>query len=196
MKIKKALFIFLVGLLFAIPCLSLYLMRNPDSLLSYGLFSVGIKIFEPSYMEKREGEKLIDGFESYASPTQVRASAPSTFSWSTTGKSNTDQDGVRPPDNSFSMSLKDYQYKGSTGELCLAFLNDRLMICSFYPVDVEEFKKTLTKDLKVTFIKGSRVKISRNIRLLYYIDYTNRHYFRWEDKRLKRESTALMMRYY
>ena len=192
MKIKRTIVVFLAGSLAIIFLLISYMVRNPDSLLSLAL---DINIFEPSYLEKKVGEKLINGFESYTSSAQVRASIPSNFFWQVTGNSSLDQDDTRPPYNILSVSLKGYQYKGYTGELVLVFFNDRLMQCIFYPMDIEGFKKVLTKNLKVKIIQGSKIKISKNVRLLHYIDYKNRPYFSWEDNRLIQENSAWIMRY-
>lgn len=195
MKLKRTLVVFLAGSLAITIFLFFYLVRNPNSTLSFVLHGFGIKIFEPSYLEKKAGEKLIDGFESYASSTQVRNSIPSKFLWQVTNNSSLERDDTRPPYNWLSVSLKSYQYKGYTGELVLNFFNDRLMSCVFCPADVEGFKNDLAEDLKVNIIQGSEIKISKNVRLLHYIDYKDCPYFRWEDNRLSNEVSAWLLRY-
>ncbi|MBW8000657.1 MAG: hypothetical protein FVQ80_01370 [Planctomycetes bacterium] len=192
MKNKKALVIFLVGLLATIFCVISYVMRNPDSILSYGL---NIKFLEPSYLEKKVGEKLFDEFESYKSSSQIKASIPDNYLWQVIEDSNSAINDTRPPCNGPVVSLKSYRYNGYSGELVLVFFNDRLMRCVFYPEDVERFEKFLIKNLKIKKLFGKKVSISRNIRLSYHVDYKNRPYFSWEDKRLQKEEDAWIMRY-
>ncbi|MCK5564670.1 MAG: hypothetical protein KAJ07_05445 [Planctomycetes bacterium] len=192
MKNKRNIIKFFVFAVAIISLLISYIVINPNSLLSYAL---RFKVLEPSYLDRKAGETLIDGFQSYSSLAQVKAAMPDHFVYEVAEKSVLDKGDTRPPFDFLSLSIKDYQHKGYAGELVLSFFNDRLMQCIFYPVDVEGFEKVLTKDLKMKVTKEDERKISGNVNLWHYIDYEGRPYFRWVDKRLEKENDAWIMRY-
>ena len=112
---------------------------------AYLLFSVGVRIFEPSYIERRAGIVLLEDFVSYSTVSEVEGKLKAKeVHWRRVpeGIPNLNSSS-RPPFFEHRIDLEDYRHLGFCGQLSLWFLNDRLRAVLFYPADFDGYSKAV-----------------------------------------------------
>lgn len=83
---------------------------------------------EPTFVEvKTDRAKLVDGIESYLSPSQFRQYASSRSLLIASEEKDFSDVGKRPPFNFLTLVIDEYDQQGFRGELRITFFNDRLM---------------------------------------------------------------------
>ena len=185
-----------------IPLLLLYLGgkyvgRHPASIPSLVLHDMGIRIFEPTFMEREPGEELIDGFFSYQPMSETKKIlAGRGLKWTESGTpERRRRAGSTPPNDGYSITIREYSHMGYSGELMISFFNDRLSDIWFFPKDRDGYLKALMAAKKTSFGKRDQFYTSRHIRVWYYTDGGGRRYVGWADTRLQEEEEAWIMRY-
>jgi hypothetical protein len=132
--------------------------------------------------------ELIDGFQSYQSIEKVKQFLESkSISWEVIEDSKLRDDDKRPPFNIYTVSIKNYNYLGCSGELLLHFFNNRLMSTVFYPKDIEGFLDTLKRIKKISFENGHEATISPYTKVTTYTDFKGHKYVGWVDSLLIEE---------
>jgi hypothetical protein len=129
---------------------------------------------------------LIDGFNSYSSIKSVEDSCRSLFSWEVIRNYNHDKKDKRSPIHIYSIKISNYVSLKQSGELELSFFNDRLMQTIFYPTDYQQYLMRLKSNGIDLLTKKDR-SISKNVNVRSAIDYKNKFYILWIDKRLEKQ---------
>jgi hypothetical protein len=180
---------------------SLHVRAHPDSIGAYMLFSIGIRVFEPSYTERQPGITLIGDFVSYSAVSEIETILKAAgISW--TRSPDTAPDPRRPPFAEHQIVIAVYTHLGCQGELHLDFLNDRLESVLFYPIDFDKYTKAVeTMEGKALqrpsamenqiWIEAGRRKIAVGTELMD----KKRRFVGWFDPRFEKEVNAWIMRY-
>jgi hypothetical protein len=166
--------------------------QNPKPFLSYCLYYLHVRIFEPSYTEIKEGRELIEGFKSYESTEEVIKHLQS---------KNLNPEWTSLPGDknllhgSSAILVKPYTDLGHTGQLWLTFLNNRLMLVGFYPDEIQSYLTSLEKSRGIFLRKTSEFKLPPDVTVK--IDFalqSKTPFVKWADDRLDDEWTAWNMR--
>lgn len=169
-----------------------YIRQNPTSFLSFSLYELHIRVFEPSYTETKEGRQLIEGYKSYESAEDVIKYLQS--------KNLNPEWASLPGDKnllhgSSAILVKPYTDLGHTGQLWLTFLNNRLVKVGFCPDEIQSYLTSLEKSRNIFLRKTSGFKLSPDVTVKIDFALQSRLPFvRWTDDRLDDEWTAWHMR--
>ena len=134
----------------------------------------------------RAPTELIDGLQSYTSPSSLRASFPGTVDWRVIEDSKLPSDDPRPRFDILVVSVP-WKYSGYSGELHLHFVNELLDATWFYPDEPEDFFRSTPLELPSN--------ISRRTRIYRGTSYDGREYIAWEDTALAEEQRAWIRRF-
>ncbi|MCA1791647.1 MAG: hypothetical protein LC667_17885 [Thioalkalivibrio sp.] len=89
----------------------------------------------------------------------------------------------RPPFHIRRVSLLDYDHLGTRGELVLEFFNDRLMSTRFYPVDLAGYLRRLQAEVP-SLTSDTAAELPPYTKVRIGVDYWDRGFVVWEDRRL------------
>jgi len=141
-----------------------------------------------------DGTGLIDTIKSYQSINEFKGFlSRRSFRW----EESEDQPSPkgRPPFNMHTITIKNYVHLGFSGELDIAFFNNRLISTRFYPTDPEKYIEVLGEVAGIRFDSAQEAKLLRHTRVRFGIDYKGRKYVDWSDFRLDKEVELWIKRY-
>lgn len=185
---------------------SLYLRSHPDSIFAYLFFSLGVRIFEPSYTERRAGIVLLEGFVSYSTILELEGKLKAKeIHWRRVPEDIPDlNSSSRPPFSEHHIEIEDYRHLGFRGQLSLQFLNDRLRAVIFYPADFDGYSKAvetfegITIEKPLSLVNQFWVQTKTGYRKMTvgkeWMD-KKRGFVGWFDARFENEVNAWIMRY-
>lgn len=149
-----------------------------------------------------ERTKLIGGLESYQSIDEAKAwFAAQSLKWELVSDSRLAPGDTRPPMNLYTVSIKNFVHLGCSGDLQVAFFNNRLMTTIFYPIDYDLYLDRLVKGEGIRFVVDPQRPDVREAAVLPftrvwpYRDYQGKQYVGWLDRRLEEEESLWTMRY-
>ena len=164
-------------------------------LLLYLLAGCGDNYASVSFVEiESEHTRLIDAIDSYQSINEFKSVLNrSSFQW----EESKDQPSPkgRPPFNMHTITIKDYVDLGFSGELDVAFFNNRLISTRFYPSDAEKYIDAISKVAGIRFDSSQEAKLPRHTSVRFSVDYRGRKYIEWSDVRLDKEVELWIKRY-
>ncbi len=191
-KRNKRIFIAIATAVVVVICLVAAeppdIRQNPTPFLSYCLYKLHIRIFEPTFTERKEGRELIEGFKSYESTEEVIKYLQS--------KNLNPEWASLPGDSnllhgSSAILVKPYTDLGHSGQLWLTFLNNRLLKVGFYPDEIQSYLTSLEKSRGIFLRKTSGSKLSPDVTVKIGFALESRLPFvGWTDDRLDDEKTA------
>jgi hypothetical protein len=137
--------------------------------------------------------------------------------WVIVESNKTESNDPRPPYALVVIEVSELQDLGEKGRAKFYFFNDRLMSVSFYPKDIEHYRKKLTSERNAHFVKtewtflsllskiignenpefsGPLVApLSNNTRVTFQNDYLGKFYFSFEDIRLVDQHQNWILKY-
>jgi len=88
-----------------------------------------------------------------------------------------------------------YEDLGVKGQLKIEFLNDRLMSTWFFPKEVDAYIDKLRFARGIKIIKENKKVKSNGCQILYYKDYKNNYYIRYDDCQVLKKYNNLIWYY-
>jgi len=136
---------------------------------------------------------LIDGFESYASASEVRAKIEkSGKAVSVVEESRLPPGDTRPRFDVLVLEVKGFPHLGHAGDLRLIFLNDRLRSTLFFPMKIDGYLGALRSHGvsvgEIPSVQGFTARVT-------YTMYDGRRYVGWSDVRIDEEEKQWIMKY-
>jgi hypothetical protein len=136
---------------------------------------------------------LFPGFESYASRAEVAPKLPAGAEKKIVEETVLAGDGSKPPYRIHVLQVAPYQHLAEPGVLLLTFYNDRLLQTAFYPEQLENYLANLKKS--GTDLRFGRELVNGNTIIWIGIDFDNKHYIGWADRRLREQQRRWLARY-
>lgn len=164
-----------------------YVRSNPQSMISYGLLRLGIDLFEPTYLERREGEELGFSLKSFASRSELDTG--------TVGFSACEESGNHPQARPRQYIIHDIgcsraHHLGTRGRVELSYFNDRLAVVRFYSnASAEAYADAFREKFRVELRVGKSTRFTSNI--FVKLQRTEDGFFlEWKDERLEKQNRS------
>jgi hypothetical protein len=136
---------------------------------------------------------LFPGFESYASPEEVKPKLPSDAEIKVVEETSLAKNNSEPPYRTTTLSIAPFTHLDQPGKLLITFYNNRLVQTAFYPESLDEYVKALRKSgLEIKFAQ----ELAKGNTVIWIgLDFDNKHYVGWADKRLREQQRRWLARY-
>lgn len=136
---------------------------------------------------------LFPGYESYASREEVTPKLPRDIEKNVVEETSLAKDNSKPPYRIYTLSIAPYKHLDQSGALFITFYNDRLLQTAFYPERLDDYVAALKKS-------GTGVRFGQELAVGHTtiwigIDFDNKHYVGWADKRLREQQRRWLARY-
>jgi hypothetical protein len=102
-------------------------------------------------------------------------------------------DGSKPPYRIHVLQIAPFQHLAQPGVLLLTFYNDRLLQTAFYPEQLEKYLANLQES--GTQLRFGRELVNGDTIIWIGIDFDNKHYIGWADRRLREQQRRWLARY-
>jgi hypothetical protein len=103
-------------------------------------------------------------------------------------------DDRRPPFNMYELSVPNFRYLGSDGELTALFFNDRLEEVHFYPADMPMFLDKL-RQAGVSVAKDGKTSRTSAATEIWFTKDEHKEFVGWRDSALAQEMADWVRRY-
>ena len=145
-----------------------------------------------TFLEQTDEPVILMGeFVSYSSIEDIRMTHQFGDNWEVVEDSKHASSEGRPPFNDYRVRVSSYQHFNCEGELKLEFFNNRLQSVWFYPNDIDAYLGKLN-EVGVSVSKGVPSILDdwvswQHTSVWSSVDFQNRRYVIWEDKRLTQQ---------
>jgi hypothetical protein len=140
--------------------------------------------------------RLIDWIESYASVDEfVQQLKARSLPFEIDRPKSSGTTAYRPPYEITMITIPSFSHLGFSGDLIVAFFNNRLVGADFYPSDMNGYRKRLSSEIGTSLNADSEATPHPNTRIWKATDYKGRDYIGWEDVRLAEEMRLWIKRY-
>jgi hypothetical protein len=171
-------------------------MRGNGAALVVGVLLIAGGCTEPKDAYSRiqsPPTKLLGNYLSYSAPQPVVSTFKATGQpFEVVEHVKLGPEDRRPSYDLYEIELPGQEFCGDRGALKLTFFNDRLMSTTFYPANPKECLARLPY-LEIRTGKGEAVE--GNTLIAANIDYRDRAYISWSDRRIVEELDKWVMRY-
>ena len=93
------------------------------------------------------------------------------------------------------ITIEKYLDLGFSGEVDVAFFNNRLISTRFYPSKAEKYIEALANVAGIRFDSAQQAKLPPHTIVRFGIDHKQRKYIEWSDLRLDKEVELWIQRY-